>query len=186
MSLPNSIDNAPLHAPLREIEVEDNDKATCIGITIANQHIIAGFDSGLIVKYDVETGQEVVRKKDIHSSRVNRLSFNRDKTLFVSASKDCSAKLVDPNTLEVVKTFKASVPVNGAVISPTHPHILMGGGQDAQNVTTTSASQGKFETRFFHMIYAEEFGRVKGHFGPINAIAVHPYGKSYASGSEDG
>ena len=45
---------------------------------------------------------------------------------------------------------------------------------------------GKFETRFFHMIYEEEFGRVKGHFGPINALAIHPYGKSYASGSEDG
>jgi translation initiation factor 3 subunit I len=53
-------------------------------------------------------------------------------------------------------------------------------------VTTTSSSAGKFESRFFHMVYGEEFGRVKGHFGPINAIAVHPFGKSYASGSEDG
>jgi len=36
------------------------------------------------------------------------------------------------------------------------------------------------------MIYEEEFGRVKGHFGPINALDVHPFGKSFASGSEDG
>ena len=36
------------------------------------------------------------------------------------------------------------------------------------------------------MIYGEEFGRVKGHFGPINALAIHPFGKSYASGAEDG
>jgi len=27
---------------------------------------------------------------------------------------------------------------------------------------------------------------VKGHFGPINTIAIHPDGKSYASGGEDG
>jgi translation initiation factor 3 subunit I len=54
------------------------------------------------------------------------------------------------------------------------------------NVTTTSSSSGKFESQFFHMLYEEEFGRVKGHFGPINDIAVHPHGKSYASGSEDG
>lgn len=128
----------------------------------------------------------MARTKDIHSSRVNRLNFNRDKTLFVTASKDCTAKLVDPNNLEVVKVFKSTVPVNGAVISPSHPHVLIGGGQDAQTVTTTHAKQGKFETRFFHMVYSEEFGRVKGHFGPINAIAIHPYGKSYASGSEDG
>jgi translation initiation factor 3 subunit I len=175
-----------LHAPLLEIHIDDNNKATCLGFTIANEQIIAGFDNGLIVKYDVETGKEIMRRKDIHTDRVNRLNFNREKTLFISASKDCSAKLVDPRNLEVIKTFKSAVPVNGAVISPTHPHILMGGGQDAQTVTTTGASQGKFETRFFHMIYAEEFGRVKGHFGPINDIAIHPYGKSYASGSEDG
>lgn len=56
----------------------------------------------------------------------------------------------------------------------------------AQNVTTTAANQGKFETRFFHMVYGDEFGRVRGHFGPINALDVHPFGKSFASGSEDG
>jgi len=27
---------------------------------------------------------------------------------------------------------------------------------------------------------------VKGHFGPINALDVHPSGRSYASGAEDG
>ena len=36
------------------------------------------------------------------------------------------------------------------------------------NVTTTSLRQGKFETRFWHKVYEEEVGRVKGHFGPIN------------------
>ena len=179
-------DTAPAHEPLREISVDDNDKATCLGWTIADQHIIAGFDSGLIAKYDAETGQEVARSRDVHVDRVNRISFNRDKTLLVTASKDCNAKLVDPNTLEVIKVYRSDRPINGAVISPTHPHIILGGGQDAQSVTTSSTSSGKFESRFFHMVYGEEFGRVKGHFGPINAIAVHPYGKSYASGSEDG
>ena len=36
------------------------------------------------------------------------------------------------------------------------------------------------------MIYEEEFGKVKGHFGPVNAIDIHPQGISYASGGEDG
>lgn len=35
-------------------------------------------------------------------------------------------------------------------------------------VTTTSLRQGKFETRFWHKVFEEEVGRVKGHFGPIN------------------
>ena len=54
------------------------------------------------------------------------------------------------------------------------------------SVTTTSGKVGKFETRFFHLVYEEEFGAVKGHFGPINALAIAPNGLSYASGAEDG
>ncbi len=73
-------------------------------------------------------------------------------------------------------------------------------------MTQTSVQTGKFEARFFHLIFEEEFARVKGHFGPINTIAIHPDGKrfveqlffslfrlyiclfhfSYASGAEDG
>ncbi len=178
-------DPAKLHTHLTEIFVDDNDKATCLAWTIADQFIIAGFDSGYIVKYEVSTGKEVCRKK-AHDDRVNRINFNRDKSMFITASKDCTAKLIDPFSLEIVKVFRTDRPVNGAVISPTHPHILLGGGQDAQNVTTTDGSQGKFETRFFHTIFGEEFARVRGHFGPINALDVHPFGKSFASGSEDG
>jgi translation initiation factor 3 subunit I len=46
-------------------------------------------------------------------------------------------------------------------------------------VTQTSVQTGKFEARFFHLIFEEEFARVKGHFGPINTIAIHPDGKRF-------
>jgi translation initiation factor 3 subunit I len=64
--------------------------------------------------------------------------------------------------------------------------VVLGGGQEARDVTTTQARQGKFEARFYHKIFEEEIGRVRGHFGPLNTIAVHPKGTGYASGSEDG
>ena len=76
------------------------------------------------------------------------------------------------------------------------------------NVTTTSQRAGKFEARFWHRLFEEEVGRVRGHLcvlplhdsfcatsctlmssdtsGPINTLAVHPQGKAYASGAEDG
>jgi translation initiation factor 3 subunit I len=54
------------------------------------------------------------------------------------------------------------------------------------DVTTTSSRQGKFEARFYHRIFEDEIGRVKGHFGPLNTIAAHPRGQGYASGGEDG
>ena len=69
-------------------------------------------------------------------------------------------------------------------------------------VTTTSTRVGKFEARFYHLVFEEEFARVmhsthfltyylspeqvKGHFGPINSVMFTPDGKGYASGGEDG
>jgi len=63
---------------------------------------------------------------------------------------------------------------------------MLGGGQEAMEVTTTATSQGKFEARFFHLVFEEEFARVKGHFGPINTLTFHPQGTQYVSGAEDG
>ena len=109
-------------------------------------------------------------------------------------------------------------------MSPIKDHVVLGGGQEAievsqiysyveyirrfysLKVTQTAATTGKFEARFFHLIFEEEFARVKGHFGPINTLAFHPDGKrfvyyykkkelnfiffskifSYSSGGEDG
>lgn len=64
--------------------------------------------------------------------------------------------------------------------------VVLGGGQEAREVTTTQSRQGKFEARFYHKIFEDEIGRVRGHFGPLNTIAVHPKGTGYASGGEDG
>jgi translation initiation factor 3 subunit I len=63
---------------------------------------------------------------------------------------------------------------------------LLGGGQEAMEVTTTDTRQGKFEARFYHLVFEEEFARVKGHFGPINSLTFHPRGTQYTSGAEDG
>ena len=86
----------------------------------------------------------------------------------------------------VLKTYTTETPLNSAAIAPKKPYVryflhrfwsshtygesqvLLGGGQDAMSVTTTSLRQGKFETRFWHKIFEEEVGRVKGHFGPVN------------------
>ena len=182
----NPQDNAPSHTPILEIPIAGvNNKATCLAWSMANKYIIAGFDNGMVAKFDPITGEEVARSL-VHKDRVNCLNFNSDKTLFITGSKDTTARLFDPETLEVLKTYQTDRPVNGAVISPLHPHVIIGGGQDAMSVTVTKASSGKFESRLFHMIYEHEFGRIAGHFGPINSIAIHPSGKSYTSGAEDG
>ncbi len=44
------------------------------------------------------------------------------------------------------------------------------------DVTTTASGAGKFETRFYNMVMENEFGRVKGHFGPVHTLAFSPDG----------
>merc|ERR1712221_28284 len=103
--------------------------------------------------------------------------MGRDEMLFITASKDNTAKLFDIDSFNQVKTYKTERPVNSASLSPIKDHVVLGGGQEAMDVTTTSARVGKFDARFFHMIFEEEIGRVKGHFGPINSVVFHPWQK---------
>ena len=150
-----------------------------------NEALFVTFDNGAIRLYDPVTGEEL-DEFIVHEKKINKVSFNLAKTLFITSSADFTAKLFDVVDMEHLKTYKTERPVNDAVISETKDHILLGGGQEAMSVTTTKAGMGKFETRFFHLVYEEEFGTVKGHFGPVNALAINPNGRSYASGAEDG
>jgi translation initiation factor 3 subunit I len=176
-------------APVLEIDVpKENNKRvqmTNIWWTYLNEHLMVSFDNGLIRLYDPHTG-DIEDEFRAHEKKINRLQFNREKTMFITSSADFTAKLYDAVNLKHLKTYTTDRPVNDAVISETKDHILLGGGQEAMSVTTTSGKVGKFETRFFWMVYEEEFGTVKGHFGPINALAINPNGRSYASGAEDG
>lgn len=38
------------------------------------------------------------------------------------------------------------------------------GGEDAMSVTQSAGKVGKFDAVFWHMIFEEEMGKVKGHF----------------------
>uniref|UniRef100_A0A673Z877 Eukaryotic translation initiation factor 3 subunit I n=1 Tax=Salmo trutta TaxID=8032 RepID=A0A673Z877_SALTR len=141
------------------------------------EFVIAGHENGEINQF---------------SAKVHTLTHNTEACMRAPAVlDDCVVTLsvvdlFDSTTLDHIKSFKTERPVNSAAISPIMDHVVMGGGQEAMEVTTTSTRIGKFEARFFHAAYEEEFGRVKGHFGPINCVAFHPDGKSYSSGGEDG
>jgi len=160
-------------------------KPTSVHWLNVNEALFVTFDNGVIRLYDPNTGEEL-EEFVAHEKKINRVRFNLDKTLFITSSADFSSKLYDVVDLKHLKTYKTDRPVNDAVISETKDHILLGGGQEAMSVTTTSGRVGKFETRFFEMVYEEEFASVKGHFGPINALAIAPNGRSFASGAEDG
>mmetsp|Transcript_10158 Transcript_10158/g.15363 ORF Transcript_10158/g.15363 Transcript_10158/m.15363 type:complete len:197 (+) Transcript_10158:2-592(+) len=147
--------------------------------------VMVAMEDGRVMILDPSDG-DVLEEEAVHAKQVNRISFNKEKTLLFTASADCMAKMVDAETLETLVTYETDRPVNAIVAHPSKDHVLLGGGQDAMSVTTTSGRVGKFECRFFEAIYNREVGRIKGHFGPINAIGINPDGRSYASGGEDG
>ncbi|KAF7979195.1 hypothetical protein HWV62_121 [Athelia sp. TMB] len=161
-------------------------KATVCAFSYQPGIIITGHESGKVALFDAKTGDEVLNNERAHNDVVTDLQLSSDRTYFITSSKDKMARIHDTKTLMVIKTYSTETPLNSAALSPDRPYVLLGGGQEAMSVTTTSLRQGKFETRFWHKVFEEEVGRVKGHFGPINTIAVHPDGKSYASGGEDG
>ncbi|KAJ7917496.1 WD40-repeat-containing domain protein [Mycena leptocephala] len=161
-------------------------KATVCAFTLTPNVIITGHESGKVALFNVKTGEEIENNERAHSDVVTDLQLSKDRTYCVTSSKDKIARIHDTKNLMIIKTYTTETPLNSAALAPTRPYVLLGGGQEAMNVTTTSMRQGKFETRFWHKVYEEEVGRVKGHFGPINTIAIHPAGTCYASGGEDG
>uniref|UniRef100_A0A0E0QH71 Serine-threonine kinase receptor-associated protein n=1 Tax=Oryza rufipogon TaxID=4529 RepID=A0A0E0QH71_ORYRU len=115
-----------------------------------NRTIITAGEDATIRIWDTETGQCLKEsdKEQGHQKTITSLSKSADWSHFLTGSLDKSAKLWDTRTLTLIKTYVTERPVNAVDISPLLDHILQ-----------------------------EEIGGVKGHFGPINALAFNPDGR---------
>lgn len=171
--------------PIMRISVDNTPKVTSLLWGPLDNSVITGHENGEIVQWDLKQGIACNRVKE-HMGSINDMQMSKNGVMFVTASKDSTAKLFGTEDLLLLKTYKTERPVNSAALSPILDHVVLGGGQEASEVTTTSTRAGKFDSRFYHLVFEEEFARVKGHFGPINSLAFHPDGKSYSSGGEDG
>ncbi|KAG4301405.1 hypothetical protein PCK1_002331 [Pneumocystis canis] len=182
----NDVNAKQTNTPIYTILTQES-KATVAGWSYLSNYIIVGHENGSVSCYDAKEGKHI-KTEQIHEKGhpITDLQFSPDRTYFITSSKDKTAKICDIESLKVLKTYVTDTPLNTATITPVKNFVILGGGQEARDVTTTSQRQGKFEAKFYHKIFEEEIGRVKGHFGPLNTIAVHPKGIAYASGSEDG
>mmetsp|Transcript_25673 Transcript_25673/g.65487 ORF Transcript_25673/g.65487 Transcript_25673/m.65487 type:complete len:338 (-) Transcript_25673:148-1161(-) len=193
--VPNRIMVWQFQPPKRLLSI-DNDlpmKATKVKWGPFDETLVSIFEEGYIIIWDAAKGAKI-HQIDAHKGPVTGISFTEDRMLMLSCSKDQSAKLwTMDEEYELVKAFETDRPLNDAAISPLYNaekdpkyHILMGGGQDAKDVTTTAGSSGKFEAILWNMVFGEEIGSVKGHFGPMNTLAWRRDGKGFVTGGEDG
>jgi translation initiation factor 3 subunit I len=141
-------------------------------------------EDGSVSIYDVEKQQEI-RNVIPHNEEVRRIRFDPKYYTLITASKDKSAKLLDSRALKTIATYTSDMPINDAQISPIADQIMLGGGTEAVDVTTT-AGGSQFPVRFYHKVHETLLGSHFCHFGTINTVAFHPSGKMFASGAVDG
>lgn len=143
-----------------------------------------GYQDGQVSSWDAKS-MMMLQTTRICDMEITDLQMSWDWTHFIVSSKDKCARVVSLD-LEVIKLFETERPVNSAALCPIKNHVMLGGGQDAGAVTTSSSS-GKFDLRMFHKVFVQEIARVKDlHFGPINTISVHPDNLMFATGGEEG
>lgn len=180
--------------PICDMELEINEKlpmkATAVKWGPFDETLISIHEEGTFCCWDVKH-QSLIKLVDAHAGPIKSLQFNDTRTLMLTASRDKTVKLWETQEHSNLKTYTANRPLNDAVISPlytdkTNPkyHVICGGGVEARDVTQTS--EGGFESVIFNMVLGDEIGTIKGHFGPMNTIAISPDGRSYVTGGEEG
>lgn len=127
----------------------------------------------------------LVKSSKVHTSKINNIKASRCRSFFITASTDSQSKIVDFADLSIQKTFVCEEPVNCAVVFNTNDKAICVGGINARDVTTTKG-KSSFDANFFDVVTAEKIGSYSTHFGTINVVDVHPGGKLYCSGGEEG
>ena len=158
-----------------------------------NKAIYGSTEKGYMIVANPNTSE--IEKHKIHKEPIISFTFSADRLFLFTSSRDETYCMLDPVTLAVLTTYNFHGNIARVVaISPLYLpgskpaqrfHILVGGGQDEKEVTTTR-KKGGFEIKLVNYITSEEIAEIKGHFGPVHSVTFSPDGKSFASGSEDG
>lgn len=82
-----------------------------------NKTIYVSTNSGKVLILDAKSG-EIKVEEHIHHAEIFRLWMSHDFTLLVSASRDGTAKLLHPDSLEQIREFYFDKPCRGVAISP--------------------------------------------------------------------
>lgn len=157
-----------------------------------DQLVICGTEHGTIFMWDIEGN--IVHKLKAHSDEITDISFNKDRSVMLTVSRDKTAKLWNTVELRLIKTYVTDRPLNTGCISPDFDktdddrrfHIILAGGQDAKEVTTSSTDQGFFETLILDLISGQELARITAHFSPILTLRYLMNGKGFVTGSYEG
>jgi translation initiation factor 3 subunit I len=177
-----------LDVPLREIVCSDfPEKIHQARFGMFNETIVSVDGMGRIQRWDTETGK-LLQQQEVHDDAIVGFDFDAKRLQMITASLDCSAQLFDVRTLKVVKTYVTNIPVRAVSISPLNDHVILAGGQDAKDVATKrmGSDNSQFSVRFYHKVFGDLIGTVKGGFSTVTSLTFSPDGKGFCVGSEEG
>ena len=69
-----------------------------------NKSLYIATNKGRMFLYDLETEKYVVQE-DVHKDDIISFNLTYDHTMLITCSRDGTAKLLNPRTFEVVRTF---------------------------------------------------------------------------------
>jgi translation initiation factor 3 subunit I len=174
-------------------------KFTLSKFSDVNKRMYMTREDGCLDIYDCNE-KKVILSKKFHDDVILDFDISPRQEVIITASRDGKSNIIDCENFEVINTFLPTKPtrnLNACKISPffflkdedlnnnKKFHVIIAGGQESKDVTTTHTSAGGFEVMFYNIMYKDEIGSVSGHFGPINSLAFSGDGKCFASGGED-
>ncbi len=182
--------------PIKSIIIPNKDKISKTRWCDLGKVIIAASEGGKLYKYEYESGNLLIEKQ-IHDKIIMDLDISPKEELILTAGKDGKAKVLDPDSFDVMSELFPQNPVrniNACRFSPliseedekkVKYHAFIAGGQESREVTTTTSKKGGFETLIYDCMFGCELGAILGHFGPVNALAISSDAELLASGSEE-
>jgi translation initiation factor 3 subunit I len=68
-------------------------------------------------RWDVETGK-LLLEQEVHNGVITDMQVSPDGTHALTSSKDKTAKIIDMETLQILRVYQHTRPVNSAAMSP--------------------------------------------------------------------
>ncbi|EZG79400.1 putative eukaryotic translation initiation factor 3 subunit [Gregarina niphandrodes] len=189
---PNRLQGSRHWDPVCEIKNFDGMPTIC-GWGPYDKFVIGGTDSGKLYKWDLNG--KAIDMKQAHTGAITCISFNKDRSIFVTTSLDRSAKIWNTTDFSIINTILADRPLHACSLNPLFDEedqtkrkttIILSGGQEASEVTTSAADAGMFEILLVDAITGEEENRITAHYSPTLCLYYHPNGKIIATGAYEG
>ena len=176
--------------PIKSIKAPKDHEINCARWGPLDKTIYYCTNRGRLIQLDLEENSAVM-VRDVHKNEIFTIKLTEDFTMLYTCSRDGTCKLLHPQTFDEIRNYQFDFPCRDCCVNPLYQsednqkfHVLMCGGQDAKDVTTTGAQKGGFDMKLYNIIYNEMLANIKGHFGTVHSVAFHPDGMSFASGSE--